>query len=34
MSIKLSPNHGLNPSIIICPICGKDVSIALFGRLK
>ena len=34
MSIKLSPNHGLNPSIIICPICGKDISIALFGRLK
>lgn len=34
MSIKLSLNHGLNPSIIICTICGKDTSIALFGRLK
>lgn len=34
MSIKFSSKHGLNPSIIVCPICGKDTSIALFGRLK
>ena len=33
-SITLSPKHGVNPSIIICPICKKDTSIALFGRLK
>lgn len=34
MSIRLSPKHGFNPSIVICPVCGKDTSIALFGRLK
>lgn len=34
MGIKFSPKHGLNPSIIVCPICGKDTSIALFGMLK
>lgn len=33
-SITLSPKHGVNPSIVICPICKKDTSIALFGRLK
>ena len=33
-SIKLSPKHGVNPSVMICPICKKDVSIALFGKLK
>ena len=32
--ITLSPKHGLNPSIVICPVCKKDTSIALFGRLK
>ena len=32
--ITLSPKHGVNPSIVICPICKKDTSIALFGRLK
>ena len=34
MGIKFSPKHGLNPSIVVCPICRKDTSIALFGRLK
>ena len=34
MGIKFSPKHGFNPSIIVCPICGKDTAIALFGRLK
>lgn len=33
-SITLSPKHGVNPSIVICPICKKETSIALFGRLK
>ena len=33
-SIKVSPKHGLNPSVVLCPICGKDTSVALFGRLK
>ena len=32
--IILSPKHGVNPSIIICPICKKDTSLVLFGRLK
>lgn len=34
MEITLSKNHGLNPSMIKCFICGKKYSIALFGRLK
>ena len=33
-SIELSPKHGVNPSLTICPICGKDTGVALFGRLK
>lgn len=33
-SIKLSPKHGVNPSLIKCPICGKEYGVALFGRLK
>ena len=33
-AIKLSPKHGLNCSIVVCPICKKDTSLALFGRLK
>lgn len=33
-TIKLSPKHGVNPSIIICPWCGKDKAVALLGRLK
>lgn len=34
MSIKLSKKHGVNPSLLICPICGKELSIVLLGRLK
>lgn len=26
--------HGVNPSITICPICGKEIGIALLGKLK
>lgn len=33
-SILLSSKHGLNPSLITCPICGESHSIALFGRLE
>ena len=33
-SIKLSPEHGLNPSITHCECCGKEIGIALLGRLK
>lgn len=32
--ITLSKKHGLNPSIAVCPICGKAESIALFGHIK
>ena len=34
MSIRLSPKHGVNPSIMVCPICGKETGVALLGRLK
>lgn len=34
MSVRLSPKHGLNPSLVVCPICGEPISIALLGRLK
>lgn len=34
MSILLSEKHGLNPSVCVCPVCGKDMAIALFGRLE
>lgn len=30
----LSPKHGVNPSMVKCIVCGKEYSIALFGRLK
>lgn len=33
-SIKLSPKHGLNPSLVKCFWCGEDMGIALCGRLK
>lgn len=33
-SILLSPKHGLNPSIVKCFWCGKDIGIALMGKLK
>lgn len=32
--IILSKKHGLNPSIEVCPICGKDIGITLFGYIK
>ena len=31
MSLRLSKKYGLNPSLLVCPICGKDVGIALLG---
>lgn len=33
-SIKLSPKHGLNPSVETCAWCGGTKGIALMGRLK
>lgn len=32
--IKLSEKHGLNPSIECCLLCGKEMGIVLFGKLK
>lgn len=29
--IPISKEYGLNPSVLQCPICGKEHSIALFG---
>lgn len=34
MSIKLSDQHGLNPSISVCFFCGEDKELKLFGKLK
>lgn len=31
--IRISPKHGVNPSILICPICGEDQGIALLGQI-
>ena len=34
-SIRLSPKHGVNPSISVCFFCGKPKQeLVLFGRLK
>lgn len=32
--ITLSKKHGINPSIMVCPICGKKESVALLGHIK
>lgn len=33
--ITLSPKYGLNPTILLCPVCGKETNeLALVGRLK
>lgn len=31
MSIRLSKEYGLNPSMLLCPACGGDAGIALLG---
>ena len=33
-SITLSPKHGVNPSVTYCECYGKEIGIALFGKLK
>ena len=33
-SIQLSEKHGLNPSLEVCYVCGKDKGVILFGKLK
>lgn len=32
--ITISKKHDLNPSITVCPICGKEKVIALLGHIK
>lgn len=32
--IKISEQHGLNPTINVCFFCGKDKEILLLGKLK
>lgn len=32
--IILSEKYGVNPSVTHCECCGKEIGIALFGRLK
>ena len=32
--VILSKKHGLNPSIVICPICSKEESVAILGYIK
>ena len=33
-SITLSPKHGVNPSLLHCECCGKEIGVALLGKLK
>lgn len=33
MSIPFSQKHGVNPSLLRCPICGESSGVALLGRL-
>lgn len=32
-SIKLSPKHGVNPSILVCFWCEEEIGVALLGKL-
>ena len=34
MSLIISKKHGVNPAMMLCPICGGDSGLALLGRLK
>lgn len=33
-NIRLSPKHGVNPSLLICFFCGEATAVALCGRLR
>lgn len=33
-SIRISPKHGINPSVLLCPVCGKEGSLAFNGLMK
>lgn len=32
--IILSDKYGVNPSVLHCFICGKEIGVALLGKLK
>lgn len=32
--ILLSPKHGVNPSVTLCFWCGKEMGVALVGRIR
>lgn len=32
--IRLSEKHGVNPSLECCLLCGKEMGIVLFGKLR
>lgn len=32
--IPLSPKHGVNPSLALCFWCGKEMGVALVGRIR
>lgn len=32
-NIKVSENHGINPGMLLCPLCGTETGVALHGRL-
>ena len=32
--VTFSKKHGLNPSMVVCSICGKAESVALLGHIK
>lgn len=32
--IVLHPEHGLNPSIELCIVCGEEMGIALLSKLR
>lgn len=31
--ILLSPKHGVNASVTVCPVCGKEIGIAFLGKM-
>lgn len=34
MSLRLSEQHGVNPSVEQCFVCMKDVGVVMFGKMK
>lgn len=33
-NIRISEKHGVNPSLMVCPLCQKDTGVALLGKLR